>query len=198
MSVAKFWTGERLWEVMGCVDQGMSDAEIAAQIGVTPEAVHIVRVRNGIRCVRARYLSAREVARRLGADEKSVGRWIERGWLRARRGDPPGGWQPQWYIEPDDLERFLHDDRYWPAWHPERITDPALRREMQTLRAGVRYLTPGEVARRMYCTVSTVNGWIHKGWLPARKYGNWWIDERDLARFELPKIGGYRGKERAA
>lgn len=192
----KFWTGERLWEVMGYVDQGMDDEAIAVRMGVTAEAVRIVRVRNGIRCVRARYLSARDVARLLDIDEHAVGRWIERRWLRAKRGPAPGGWKAQWLIASKDVERFLRDERYWHAWEPARITQPTLRARMLSLRAGVEFLTPGEVADRMFVVSSTVNGWIHKGYLPARKYGNWWIDSRDLAAFELPKIGGHRWRKR--
>lgn len=191
-----FWTGERIWAVMGDVDHGLDDAEIAARLGVTAEAVRVVRVRNGIRCVRSHYLSARDVARLLGVDDHAVSRWIRHGWLRAKRGKAPGGWKAQWYILRRSVDQFLNDERYWHVWKPERITDPDLRRRMLALRGDVRFLTVGEVADRMFVVTSTVNGWINKGYLPARKYGNWWVDSRDLARFELPPIGGQRWKVR--
>lgn len=194
----KFWTGERLWAVMGYVDQGLDDAQIAELMGVTAEAIRIIRVRNNIRCVRSHYRSARDVARTLGVHDKAVCTWIDRGFLRAKLGKPSGGWKPQWYIRPRAVERFLHDERYWHIWRPERITDAALRERMTELRGHVRYLTPGEVAHRLYVTTNAVNHWINKGWLPARKWGNWWILESDLETFELPRIGGPRGPRKQA
>lgn len=196
MVSARFWTPERLWEVMGYVDAGHTDARIGARMGVSADAIRIVRKRNGIRAARYGYLSARQIARTLGIDEHPVCNWIRRRWLSGRF-DATWGGPGQWLVRRTSFERFLHDERYWHIWQPERITDWELRARMIELRAGVRYLTIGEVADRMYVTHNTVNGWIHKGYLPARKYGNWWIEESDLEAFVLPKIGGHRWKARS-
>src|SRR5690606_22184989 len=75
----------------------------------------------------------------------------------------------------------------WHLWDPERI-DPAsgFRRWAQEIRAGVRFLTVGDVAERCYVEVHTVSNWIRSGRLPAVRNGNWLVRERDLDGFIPP------------
>ena len=122
---------------------------------------------------------------------KTVARWIELGLLCGRRGQQWGPYR-QWYVTRAALVRFVEDPATWPAWQPERITDAGLRYHAERLRVGVHYLTTAQVAWRLCAQTHTVSDWIRRGWLPATRYGNWWIREDDLARFELPRIGGYR------
>lgn len=43
------------------------------------------------------------VAEMIGRSRRTVTNWIERGWLRATRAK--NGWY--WYVDPDDLDRFV-------------------------------------------------------------------------------------------
>jgi hypothetical protein len=58
------------------------------------------------------------------------------------------------------------------------VTDPDLRAEFVALRAmRPRWLTIGAVARRYAVISNTVGQWIEKGFIPAVRYGNWYIRE---------------------
>ena len=80
---------------------------------------------------------------------------------------------------------FLQDGRYWHLWEPERV-GPRLRIWVTEMRDGVRFLTTGQVAAKFYVEHATVNNWIHKGYLPAVRRGNWLIRESDLVGFVPP------------
>jgi hypothetical protein len=107
-----------------------------------------------------------------------------------------------WRVCWDDLMSFLREPRYWMAWDAERITDRDLRAEMRSLRAiAPRWLTIGEVARRYSVISNTVGQWITKGFLPAMRYGNWYIREDAIAGWlppcERSKAGIPKGAGRA-
>ena len=193
------WTQARRFRLMTLIDQGLSNAQIATRMGTTEAAVHLARKRYKIGGVYRHALSARAVADMMGIGcAKTVTKWIERGFLAGKRIRKMGP-HHTWLIQRSDLWGFVEDERTWHLWQIDRIADHDLRTHAERVRGDVRFLTPGEVADRLYTMHSTVNQWINKGWLPARRWGNWWIDERDLARFELPQIGGGRyRKDRAA
>lgn len=192
------WDQARRFRLMTYIDAGLSNEHIGRKLGVSAQAVILARKRYGIGPTLATALSATSVASLMGAGcSKAVGRWIDAGLLtgkRIRRMGPNRGWM----VQRSDLYAFVEDERTWHVWEVERITDPALKRYAEKVRGAVRFLTPGEVAERMYVVTNTVNQWIRKGYLPARRWGNWRIDERELARFELPRIGGRRKEERRA
>ena len=191
------WTQARRFQLMTLVDQGYSNAQIGQRMGISANAVKTARRRYGIGGVLNHALSARDVAETMGVRcAKTVTRWIVEGYLEGkqiRRMGPYRGWM----VQRSDIYAFVEDERTWHLWTPERITDRQLLRHAERVRSKVRFLTPREVAERMYVQVGTVNQWIHKGYLPARRWGNHRIDERDLERFELPRIGGRRLKNAA-
>lgn len=192
------WTQARRFRLMTLIDQGLGDIEIARKMDTTAAAVHVARRRYKIGGVYQHALSARAVAEMMGIGcAKTVTAWIERGFLVGKRIRHQGPHRT-WLIQRSDLWAFVEDEQTWHVWATARITDPDLRRHAEEVRGDVRFLTPGEVAERMYTQHSTVNQWIHKGYLPARRWGNWWIDERDLAQFELPQIGGGHYRKEAA
>lgn len=185
MTRPRFWTPERLSMIEDGIDRGLTDDTIARQIGCTKNAVQIARKRNGIASRSVVMLSARAVQERMGIGcAKTVARWINKGWLKGRRGQQLGPYR-MWYVREDDLLSFLEDPAYWYAWRPEAITEPHLRSWALEERA-YRYLSVGEVAKRFYVTTSAVNAWIHQGEIPAKKYGNWWIRDCDLKGFTPP------------
>lgn len=188
------WTSADLWRLAEFIERGWDDVRIGAALGCTPEAACIARKRHGLRSRTAMLMSSRTVAQRMGVScAKTVARWIETGLLRGHRGQQRGPYQ-QWYVTDDDLLRFIDDPATWHVWTPERIADTDLGEHALAVRGHVRYLTIGQVAWRCCVTTNAVNAWIRRGLVPARRYGNWWIDERDLAGFTPPGQRSRRGR----
>lgn len=184
------WTPNELAEIEDLIGQGWSDERLAKRFGCTVNGIRLARKRYGIPSRTEALLNCRVIAERLGiACSKSVARWIQRGWLRGRRGQRRGG-NRQWYVTEDALLAFLEDPDHWHRWDPARIVDRDLREWAEELRAGVEFLTLSEVAERTFVQPKTVGQWIDKGWLPAVRHGNRLVRESDLAGFTLPTIGG--------
>lgn len=210
--IRRDWTHDEEERLNDLLDRGLSYVEIGRVLGRSAVAVRIRQKRRRIPGLTRRLLilTARQVRTLLGKGcSKSVVRWIEMGWLKARaanreRRDEQVMWRIQW----DDLMAFLRDEHYWMAWEAGRITDAELRAEMTALRAGrPRWLSVGEVAERYTVDIGTVKQWIYKGFLPAQRYGNHFIRESDLdgwlppcerSKVGIPKRMGRRvvGKER--
>lgn len=184
------WTQAELEKLAYMAQQGYLNAEIAAALGRTTEAVRVKRKRMRL-TRRGRvtwFMSGRDVARLMGIDgcEKTVARWIQRGWLKGHKSQAGAGRYRRWRVGRDALFDFVADPKYFPVYDPERIRDPELRAHAIEARQGRRYLRPGEVARRYCVTTGAVNQWIHRGLLPAVKWGNWWVPEDALDSFVSP------------
>jgi hypothetical protein len=200
----RFWTKARLFRLMGLLEQGRSDVEIGKVLGCSSNAVNLARKRHGIKPRRLQRLTARAVARTMGvACAKTVAHWIHDGFLPAHRVHGFAG-RPMWHVDHDALWDFIADERTWHLWTPERITDTGLRRHAEQVRGEVRFLTPREFAEMAFVQHSTVNQWIHKGWLPARRWGNWWIDSRvaaswthELGCSDVPSLDDRRAEQAA-
>ncbi len=191
------WTHEEVDRLVTMLDAGHDYDYCARQLRRTPTAI-VVKAKR-VRCRMLRrptVLTAREVARLLGKGcAKSVVYWIGAGWLKAKAATSSA--RTIWRICWDDLMAFLQNENYWMAWNAERITDPDLRAEYRTLRATrPRWLTIGAVARRYHVISNTVGQWIEKGFLPAARYGNWyiredtidgWVPPCDRSRAGIPK-----------
>jgi len=178
------WTADQVLTLEEMLAEGVSDRAIARHLGRSVTAIHVARKRYGVPCRRRLIMTQRGVARLMGiACSKTVSRWINEGWLRARAGAVLGNGRERYVIR-DDLLRFLEDPARWHVWRPEPITDPDLRAWATEIRA--HYLTVGEVARRLKVGGGTVNAWIHKGLLPACRWGNWLVREDALIGFVPP------------
>jgi len=179
------WQPNDLLTLEDMIREGRSDAEIGRALGCTPLAVNLVRKRNKIAPRRKVILTARQIAIRLGLDcSKTVAWWIMAGYLKGRKGQGCG-LNRMWYVTEETLLDFLEDGRYWHLWQPERLEAP-LRLWVNEMRDGVRFLTTGQVAAKFYVEHATVNNWIHKGYLPAVRRGNWLIRDSDLVGFVPP------------
>jgi hypothetical protein len=181
------WTPEQIHRLYVLVDSGASFDAIARRLKRTRTAVEVKCKRLGIGVTTSpAALSCREVARLLGKPcSKSVTRWITKlGWLKASNAGQPH--RPLWRVQWEDLTAFMERREHWMAWDASTITDLALREWAQEIRVGGRWLTPGEVARRLHVVPATPQAWIEKGLLPAVKYGNWWIWSADLVGFRVP------------
>jgi excisionase family DNA binding protein len=186
------WTDEQIDEMVDLLQQGRSDAKIGRRVGRSADAVKLKRQRLGVPSRRWLLLSAREVAKRMGVPcSKTVGRWIERGYIEARRGQ---WWGPnkRWYVTEEALYDFVGDPEHRHRWSEGRITDPLLRTHARDSHKPERYLTVGEVARLFWASPNTVNQWIRKGWLRAVRNGNWLVPESALVGFAPRPMGGRR------
>lgn len=181
------WTTADLDHLKELVDQGYGYAVIARRLKRSEMAVRVKAKRIKYRLLHSRAaLTCREVGRLLGLPcSKTVARWIEAYGLRARNARPSGC--PLWRVQWEDLCDWLDDPAHWMAYDPARCTEPPLREHLTEIRAGEpRWLRPGEVAERYIVDSGTVKQWIAKGFLPATRYGNWWVRESDLADFVPP------------
>jgi len=179
------WQLDDLLTLEDMIGQGRSDAEIGRIFGCTPNAVNIARKRHKIAPRRKAILVARRIAVRLGLGcSKTITWWITAGYLKGRRGQGCG-LNRMWYVTEEALLDFLEDARYWHLWEVERL-EPQLRLWASEMRDGVRFLTTGQVAAKFYVEHATVNNWIHKGYLPAVRRGNWLIRSSDLVGFVPP------------
>lgn len=199
----KEWPAEQTDLLHKMLDAGYGYDAIARRLGRTRVAVEIKCKRAGVRVTTSpATLSARDVAALLGKGcSKSVTRWIQQGWLRARNAGGPGHtalWRVQW----DDLTAFMERREYWSTWEPARITDACLREWAQELRQHEpRYLTMGQVAARFCVSYKAVAQWINKGWLPAIRAGkqnrlvlesdlDGWVVPADRSKAGIPKGAG--------
>lgn len=181
------WTAAETDQLRALVDAGQSDRQIGRTLGRTPVAVHVRRTRLGISAKASpAVLSARDIADVLGLGcSKTVAHWISRGWLAAQKAGNARKvlWRVQW----EDLTDFLEQPGSWMMWDPARVTDDGLRSWATELRQDQpRWLMPSEVARQCGVVRTIPNMWIHRGWLPAVRWANWWVWSDDLARFTLP------------
>ncbi len=168
----------------------LTDEEIGRRIGRTADAVHIRRERYlDLPNVTKRddWLTAQEVRRRLGAPcAKGVTRLIRSGIL-------PGRMAPLerdvYLVHVDTLTRFAVNPENWIYFRTYRVKDARLRRliALREERWGDAWWTPGQVAAYHGVTGNAVNAQIHKGLLPARRFGNWWVKRSEAvqARFYL-------------
>lgn len=179
------WHPHRLWTLCEGLENGLSDAQLARRLDTTRPAIQTARKRYRIAARTRQHHTARDVQRLMGIGcSKTVACWVQAGWLKARR--LPRG-QHDWYsIRHDDLLVFLESLEHWHRWEPERIADHGLRHWAIRLRAGVRFLTIGEVALRCCVGTNAVNAWIQQGRIQAYKNGNWYVRESDLDGFTPP------------
>lgn len=189
------WTPDEVDRLTTLIEQGVSYTSIARRLGRSRTGVIIKAKRQRTRLLRVPGLfTCREVARLLGLRcSKTVTRWIDRGWLRARNGGEHD--RPLWRIAVVDLWDMPERPETWMAWHVDAITDPDLRdwaREMRQNKP--QWLSIGEVARRYYVTTNTAQSWIKKGQIGGVRYGNWWIREDALDGWVIPGERDYHRK----
>lgn len=191
----KVWTAPKRWQLMEYLERGYNDRQIAARFNTSPDAIKLARRRHGIRPASQQFYTARRVANLLGIPcSKTVSRWIEQGWLRAKRSFLRAGGRRHWMIKHHDLVAFLENEEHWHRWEPEHV-DRMFSQQAER-RAQVRFLTTGEVAERLYVTSNAVQSWIQQERLPAVRHGNWLIREDDLDGFVQPIHRDFRKGQR--
>ena len=175
------WTAEEIGLLYEMAGEHRSHAQIAAALGRSECGVRIKCKRLGITLTKFAGMTANRLARWLGVPcAKTVSWWCNEGWLRCHDTGirVHSGWVR--VVEMEDLLAFLEDERHWHLWEPERITDAGMREWASEMRAGVRFLTTGEVGDRLGLTCAAVNDRIHRGLMRGVKRGsNWLVREED-------------------
>ncbi len=188
------WTPERLAALDDLLDQGLSDVQIARRLGGAPRAVELARKRHGLEPRCARVITGHWAAALLGFRcAKKVAKLVRRGAIRGSHGWRQGPYRVL-MIDRLAIYDYLADPAWWHTWEPEWLTDADMRSWASEVRpAAARFLTTGAVARRLSVTPGAIKAYIARGELPARQWGNWLVDERDLVGFvppcERPRTG---------
>jgi hypothetical protein len=194
------WSAADIDQLHTLIDKGFGYDHIARKLGRTRTAVLLKAKRISYRLTHTRAaLSARDAAGVLGLScSKTVARWIGGYGLKARNAGTRD--RPLWRIQWEDLLAWLEDRDHWMAYDPMRCVDLCLREHLVEIRETQpgRWLTPGEVGQRYCVTFEAVKQWVAKGFIPATRYGNWWIWDGDLVDFVPPCDRSKAGIPRAA
>jgi hypothetical protein len=175
----------------------LSLEEIAETLGRPLEGVKLRRQRTGIPATTKRWMSANDVADRLGVDCKVVVRWIDEmgfldGWLLPVK-------HTQYAITELALKRFIIKPEHWTLLNVHAIPDPHLRR--LALRAmerwGDRWVTTGQVAEWLGCHHKDVLLQIYRGRIRGVQLRNpgaaWHVRESDARKLVIPRGKGTNG-----
>lgn len=190
----KSWTSAERFDVEEWIAEGRGADWIAQRLGRTETSVRVYLKRN-VRCRALRPLSARAAAEIMGVRcSKTVGRWMDAGWLRSRKGQRCGRNRVR-VTDRDALLDFVADPCHQHRYDPDRITDAELRAWALETRTA-RYLTTGEVADCLGVGVGAVHHWIATGILPAVRHGNWRVRESDVSGFVIPSERDRHGRPR--
>lgn len=182
------WTPALIVQLESLIEDGLTDEQAAARLGFTRAAISGARRTYRIARRADILLTTTDVARLLGCNPKTVGKWTDSGWLEGGRYDRSGG-QVRLYSR-TQLLRFLEDADHWHRWRPEDIPDTKLREYALKLRGHVRFLTYQQAAQVRCCAPTTVKGWVAKGWLRGYLgYQGTYVREDDLLAMPLPEIG---------
>jgi hypothetical protein len=171
--------------------RSMTDAELAATLGRSVNAVKIRRerwLRLSSRSRRDDYLSARDVGKILGTGcAKTVAKLIDRGLLK---GGTHALEAKIYAVSRHDLTRFALNPRNWIYFHPDRVTDPTLSRQITLRRArwNDEWWSVSQVAAYHGCHIHTVSHFIATGVIPAARWGNHWVLRSDATR--APIVSG--------
>jgi excisionase family DNA binding protein len=162
------WTSADDMRLVGLREDNLPVTEIAALIGRSRQAViqRWWRLTKQRRTVKDPYLSALEVARRMGVDENSVTRWLRKGVMEGQESAWPRGGQTAWRVLPSAVHAFIADERTWGLWWPNRLRDRDLLALARDVRR-VRLLTTAEAARRLNYSTGYVTALAASGELPT-------------------------------
>ncbi len=190
------WTREEELRLAEMLDNHRPYAEIAAVLGRTVTAIRLRCKRRGLPALsKAGGMTINKTARLLGVPcAKTVTRWCNEGWLRSHDVGMQLRCGRVRVVEMDDLLGFLEKPKYWHLWEPERITDSGIREWAIEMRQGVRFLTAGEVAKRLCYSMHWVNELIRRGKIRAVRRGNWLVRECDCRH---PEPQSSKGRKRA-
>lgn len=185
---ARIWTPAMQRRLEGLLEDGLTDREAAAKLGLTAGSISYARHVYGFARRDELLLTTRAAGAMLGFGPQVIVRWAQRGWLHGEQRTGRAG-QANWFFREAAVMAFMEDADHWHRWDPDRIPAARLRGWAQRMRAGVRFLSVSEVARRLCCAEGTVSVWIRAGRLRGYFRSTWLVREDDLAGFTPPPIG---------
>jgi excisionase family DNA binding protein len=166
------WTKADDLDLAELVARGLNRYDIAKRMHRGSEAIRHRMEVLGLTVLRSPGVyTIRQVGELLGINARTVGGWVQRGWLPYSPSGIRCGRAVLRRIEHDTLTLFLEDANYWPLWRPEQLTDPGLRVWAEELRGGVMYLTIAEAAQQLYRSPSGIILLIKEGRLSAVRVG---------------------------
>ena len=185
------WTKDEIATLRTLAEAGHSDEAIRQRIGRTRAATQTKRARLGIKHGSSHLLTAKTIAGMLGIKTRPpVRSWMRKGLLHATPvpdwGRAQGREAQRWSVTGDDLMEFLKNPAHWHRWRPERITDDELRRWALDLQGDDRFLSMSEVAAQFGVHRLAAHRWASTGVIPATRFVNWMVRERDLVGFVPP------------
>lgn len=172
-----------------------SDAELAAHLGRTPEAVHL-RISRDLRLPSRSKMSdwptVREVARRLGVPEsRTIRHWGRLGLIEIY---PLPLEASQRVIYWPRMVRFAVNPMNWVYFDISRVTDPHLRRllERQKARWNDEWWTTGQAAAYHGVESQDIQRNILAGKIKGVHWGNWRVLRSEVTRpgLHFPKGKG--------
>jgi hypothetical protein len=174
------WSKNDLELLDSYLKQGLNYKQAASRLGRTLNSILIIRKRRGIASITERFLTTRKVAKLLGIPcSKVVTRWIQKGYLKARRTIKRGP-NYQWGVEYEDLYNFVVNPLYSHLFYVDDIKDVFLKQA--AIEICPLYFTTGQVAKRLNFCSGTINLWINRGIVKGSRRGNWLISSNELTR----------------
>ncbi len=170
----------------------MNDDQIGAALGRSGDAVKIYRNRH-LKLPSITRLpdhpTLNQVACLMGVDVHAVCKWVRHGLIEAHdtgKGERPGQ-GPIQVISLAYLREWALQPERWMLFQADRIDD-AMRQQVLAAQAawGDEWWRPGQVADYWQCDKRIVNWAIHRGIIPAVRWGNWWIRRSDAHRTPRP------------
>jgi hypothetical protein len=160
--------------------------EIARRHGRTPAAIKIRYTRLGLEAPSKRNMTALDTAGALGMDVHSIVKLIESGSLPAEKAT-----EKIWAIQREKLVRWAVNPMNWMCFKLEKVQDEEIKRLVarQRERWTDEWWSTGQVGAYHGFTSSAVNNRIHKGLLPAVRWGNWWVLRSDAVKCHFAPPG---------
>lgn len=165
----------------------LSPTQMAERLGRSEIAVNLKLKRLGYNWIQGipGLFTMRATATIFGVEPKTVGWWIDSGWLRGDRFPTKlGPYYPR-RVSYEAICAFIEDERYWHLWEVARMKTGNLKEYADEIRNGTgHFLTTGQLENLAFYTHRWIRELISRGTIKARKHGpNWKIPMEEAERF---------------
>lgn len=145
------WTSEQDWRLLDLLGNNRTYVEIGECLGRTKMAVKTRANKEHNSGTFAQGMTAKDVGDLLGVSSgHTVLWWLSKRWLKGKRVRKHRVYR----IELDAVHKFLEKEEHWHRWHPNAITDLALKEWASDLRGGVEFLSTIKAAARLGYSVT--------------------------------------------
>ena len=172
----KYWTNREEHLAISMMEKGKTYGDIAEALGRTKPAVICYWKR-----VRPKYgdyarMDATHVSWMLGINPHTMRDWLRKGRIKASKSHLLRGAGQEWRFTHDEIEVFLKDWRWWPAWSVDDIRDPEWKEKATEIRAEDNVISISQASKIIGWSREVLRTACARGELPATKSGNpgWW------------------------